>query len=93
MNLGRGGGGGVVAMVLKYTSLFQPSEPSDGGIGCNYTSPHPLQPLEPSAVVVAMILIYTSLFNHQNHLMVVEVVARVLKYTSLLQPSEPSDGW
>ncbi len=36
MNLGRGGGGVVVAMVLKYTSLFQPSEPSDGGIGCTY---------------------------------------------------------
>jgi hypothetical protein len=43
-------------------------------------------------VVVAMILIYTSLFNHQNLLIVAEVEARVLKYTSLLQPSEPSEG-
>jgi hypothetical protein len=39
-----------------------------------------------------MILIKTSLFNHHNHLIVVEVVAMVLKETSLFQPSEPSDG-
>jgi hypothetical protein len=35
MNLGRGGGGVVVAMVLKYTSLFNHQNHLMGGRGCS----------------------------------------------------------
>ncbi len=88
----------VVARVLKYTSLFQPSEPSGGLRVCSYVVNTHLHNHYShwnllAAVVVGTRLFpkYTSPYNHQNPLYSGVVVAMVLKYTSLFQPSEPSD--